>query len=331
MQMTSNSRSLIAPDRTPVTSLGVLRAGSIDIKSSAFSAIIDYRLSTEHRTVARAREKGSEANQKTKRVADSPWVEGLMRLGYVARAVIYGSIGVLALGVAAGIGGQATDPKGSVTLLSRIPGGGVLLAIVSIGLLGYALWCFVCAVYDPLQRGSNSGGLTQRAGFAFAGIANLALLSFTAQLLTGRQQGAGSGPDAIVGRLFELPAGPFLVGLGGVVAIAAGAGQLVSAYRATFETGLLAERMNEAERRTALWLGRAGYAARGVIYVMLGWFAVQAAVTHDARHAQSFGGAFGALAQQPFGHVLLAVVAAGFVALGLHSLASAIWIRMTVR
>jgi len=35
-----------------------------------------------------------------------------------------------------------------------------------------------------------------------------------------------------------------------------------------------------------------------------------------------------ALAQQPLGHVLLGVVALGSVALGLHSFASARWIRM---
>jgi Domain of Unknown Function (DUF1206) len=279
----------------------------------------------------RERVKRSEVNRETKRVADSPLGQGLMRLGHVARGAIYGLIGVLAFGVATGIGGKTTDPKGGVTLLSRIPGGGVLLALIAVGLLGYALWCFVCTVYDPLQRESRSSELAQRAGYAVAGVVNLALLAFTVQLLTGRHQGGGSGPEGIVSALFALPAGPVLAGAGGVVAVAAGVGQLVAAYRASFAKNLQAERMSEAERQTAVWLGRAGYAARGVVYGLVGWFVIQTALTHDASHAEGFGGAFAALGQQPFGHLLLALLAAGFVALGLHSLASAIRVRITVR
>jgi len=282
-------------------------------------------------TADRARAEAQQTNHEIKRAADNPWVERLMRLGYVARGLIYGAVGVLALGVAIGAGGQTTDPKGSVALLGRLPGGGPLMAAAAVGLLGYALWCFVCAVYDPLQRGSGPRGPAKRSAYVFAGIAYLALLAFTTQLLLGGQPGGGSGPQAIVGKAFELPGGPVLVGLAGVAAIAGGIGHFVAAWKARFQRDLRRQEMNALEREGALWLGRAGYSARGVIYVLLGWFVVQAALTHDASHAQSFGGAFQALARQPFGHVLLGLVAAGFVALGLHSLASAVWIRMTVR
>jgi len=283
-----------------------------------------------HPTAARAREKGRQAEEEGRRVAENPGLQRLMRLGYVVRGVIYGGIGVLAVGVAAGVGGQTTDPKGGVALLGRVPGGGVVLVVVVAGLLGYSLWCFVCAAYDPLQRGSNAGGLAQRAGFAVAGVGYLALLVFTTQVLLG-QQGGGSGPQELVAMALALPGGPALVGVAGVVALGFGIGQLASAWRARFEQDLREADLDEAERRTALWLGRAGYVARGVTYTLIGWFVVQAALTHDARHARSFDGAFQALAHQPFGHLLMGLLAGGFIALGLHSLACATWIRMAVR
>ena len=49
---------------------------------------------------------------------------------------------------------------------------------------------------------------------------------------------------------------------------------------------------------------------------------------HDPGQVQGFGGAFMFLLAQPFGHLVLGVVALGFIALGLHSLASARWIRL---
>ncbi|MHB8510499.1 MAG: DUF1206 domain-containing protein, partial [Candidatus Dormibacteria bacterium] len=55
---------------------------------------------------------------------------------------------------------------------------------------------------------------------------------------------------------------------------------------------------------------------------------LQAALHHDARRAESMGATFRILAAEPFGHAILAAVAVGFVALGLHSLACARWIRM---
>jgi len=48
----------------------------------------------------------------------------------------------------------------------------------------------------------------------------------------------------------------------------------------------------------------------------------------DPSRVHGYGGAFVFLLVQPFGRVLLAAVALGFIALGLHSFACARWIRL---
>jgi hypothetical protein len=68
--------------------------------------------------------------------------------------------------------------------------------------------------------------------------------------------------------------------------------------------------------------------ARGVIFLVIGWFVVQAGIHHDPAQAQGFGGAFVFLLAQPFGRILLGIVALGFVALGIHSFACARWVRL---
>jgi hypothetical protein len=114
----------------------------------------------------------------------------------------------------------------------------------------------------------------------------------------------------------------------GLVAIGVGIGQFVEAYRATFQRDLKGAEMTPSERKIALALGRFGMFARGVTFTIIGWFLLQAGMQHDPSKAQGFGGAFLFLLSQPYGPVLLGMVALGFVALGLHSFACARWVRL---
>ena len=105
-------------------------------------------------------------------------------------------------------------------------------------------------------------------------------------------------------------------------------GQFLEAYQANFAKDLKGAEMSQSERTWAIRFGRFGMFARGVVFVVIGWFVVQAGIHHDANQAQGFGGAFVFLLNQPFGRLLLGLIALGFVALGLHSLACARWIRL---
>ena len=86
--------------------------------------------------------------------------------------------------------------------------------------------------------------------------------------------------------------------------------------------------MSPSERNIAVKLGRFGMFARGVTFLVIGWFLIQAGIHKDAGQVQGFGGAFLFLLSQPYGHILVGVIALGFVALGLHSFACARWIRL---
>jgi hypothetical protein len=65
-----------------------------------------------------------------------------------------------------------------------------------------------------------------------------------------------------------------------------------------------------------------------VTFLVIGWFLIQAGIHSDAAQAHGFGGAFIFLLNEPYGRWLVAIVALGFVALGLHSFACARWIRL---
>lgn len=269
------------------------------------------------------------AKSASRRGASNSALELLERAGYVVRGVLYTVMGVLALGVALGMGGMATDQSGSLVVITGAPYGRLLLIAVAVGLGAYSVWGFVRAIFDPLHRGGGPPGIAERLGFAWSGVAYAAIVLLALQLLSGSSKTtAHGGTQEVIASVLAYRAGQWATVMIGAIAIGVGLGQFVDAYRAVFKKDLKRTEMSQTEKRTVDALGRFGMVSRGVTFTLIGWFVVQAGLNRDPSRAQGFGGAFLFLLGQPFGRALLALVALGFIALGLHSFASARWERL---
>ncbi|GAC1313297.1 MAG: DUF1206 domain-containing protein [Chloroflexota bacterium] len=82
-------------------------------------------------------------------------------------------------------------------------------------------------------------------------------------------------------------------------------------------------RLAERERRWLVPLGRAGYAANGLVYVVVGALAVQAAMGSGGDTTDT-GGALGYILQAPFGRVLVGLIAIGLAGYALWRFVQAI-------
>jgi Domain of Unknown Function (DUF1206) len=250
-------------------------------------------------------------------------------MGYLVRGALYAVMGLLALEIAFSVsGGKTTDLTGSLVVLISNPLGKLVLVVAAVGLTAYSLWGFTRAIYDPLNRGSDASGYMARLGFATSALSYAAIVFFAIQLLAGSGATTNDGTQKTVAAVLTHPAGGALTVLFGLVVVGIAFGQFLESYRATFARDLKGAEMSEAVRRVVVTFGRFGMFARGVIFLVIGWFVVQAGIHHDPAQTQGFSGAFVFLLGQPFGRVLLGVVALGFVALGLHSFACARWVRL---
>ena len=264
-----------------------------------------------------------------KHVAANPQLELLERLGYVVRGALYAVMGFLALRIALSQpGGKATDLSGSLVWLIGNPFGKVVLVVTIIGLIAYSIWGFVRAIYDPLHRGRDAKGIAARIGFITSAVSYLAIVFFALQILGGQGGASHDSTQKTVSTLLTNPAGGAVTLLLGIGSLGIGIGQFIEAYRATFKNDLKAAEMSTSERDIAIGLGRFGMAARGVTFLVIGWFLIQAGIHHNASDAHGFGGAFLFLLAQPYGRWLVGIIALGFVALGLHSFACARWVRL---
>jgi hypothetical protein len=269
-----------------------------------------------------AREQAQTAAKKA-----SPWLVWFVRAGYAAYGVVYGAVGVLALQAAFGGGGKTTSQEGAFRSILFAPLGRILLGLIAIGLLGYALWRLFQAIFDPDAEGPDASGIATRLGHGLDGAFHLILAITAGQLVLGLGGGGGS-PDDWTARLLAQPLGRWVAVIIGAVIVGAGLCQFYAAYKASFKEELKLHEMSCREKTWATRSGRLGYAARGVVFGVIGIFLMQAALQTDPDKARGLGGALQALVSQPFGPYLLGTVALGLVAYGTFMLVVARYRRI---
>jgi Domain of Unknown Function (DUF1206) len=247
--------------------------------------------------------------------------EVLARAGFVARGLIYGIIGLLAVKLALGQGGTATNQQGALKTIARQPFGHALLLLTAIGLGGYALWRFVRAALGHGKEASDSG--FDRLAALGSGI-TYALLCFVAvEILMGSGGGGGSSPHKAAAGVLGWPAGPELVGLAGAVLIGVAGYQGYRGVTRDFLKDSKTEEMSRRMREWIEWIGTFGHLARMVVFGLVGVFLLKAAIDYNPQKAVGLDGALAKLANASYGPFVLGLVAAGLVAFGVYSLTDA--------
>lgn len=272
----------------------------------------------------------SDAQQSVRQAAYHPWVERLARFGYAAKGIVYFIVGLLAAQAAFTTGGKTTDTSGALATILNQPFGIFLLVLVTIGLIGYALWRVVQTVFDPEHSGeeTNAKRIVQRFGYACSAIGYTGLAVTAVKLITGTGNSNSHAAQDWTARFMAQPFGRWLVGLVGLMIIGVGISYLYQAYQAKFQRHFRQHQMSQTERQWAKWMGQFGIAARGVVFSIIGIFLVLAALHANANEARGLGGALATLAQQPFGPWLLGIVAFGLIAYSIYSLIEARYRRM---
>jgi hypothetical protein len=260
-----------------------------------------------------------DARRQGDRAANARTLGWLARAGLVSRGVVYGIIGVLALKLALGDGGTATDQQGALRTIADRPFGKALLVVVAIGLAGYAAW--------RLLRASVGHGAEQRddakdrvAALA-SGIAYTVLCVAAVKILSG---GSSSGsPKGATGGVLAWSGGTALVAVAGVVMIGVAGYQAYKGLSRSFLEDDKTGEMGRGVERGFTALGVVGHVARAIVFALIGYGLIRAAIDFDPQKAVGLDGALRKLAHASYGPALLAFVAAGLIAFAAYSLADA--------
>lgn len=234
----------------------------------------------------------------------------LVGLGLVSYGLVHLVLAWIALQLAFGKRADAS-PEGALNQLGKQPLGGVLLWIMAIGLLTLTLWQVLEAAIGREQAGRDNR-LRRRLTSAGRAIVYLALGLLAVGIAT-RASGSSQGEETITAKLMSLPFGQVLVAAVGAVVIGVGIGQIVKGTKQSF-TEDLDRGAPPAVRR----LGTVGYCVKGVALGIIGALFIWAAVTYDPKKAGGMDDALSTVRDQPFGVVLLAIMAAGIACFGIY-------------
>jgi hypothetical protein len=262
-----------------------------------------------------------------RRATHSRAFEALARVGFVARGVIYGTIGLLAIQVAIHSSNKKTNQRGAMQAIQQQPFGHALLIAVAIGLGGYALWRFVQAAYGFGPEGGGDPSTTGRIVALASGLAYAAMCALAVAVLAGSSGSSGNAHSSTAGVL-RWPGGQWIVGAAGVVFIGVALYQGYKGISRKFLDEDKTEEMGPTARKWITAIGVIGHLARMVAFGLIGIFVVKAAIDYAPKKAVGLDGALAKLAHHSYGTVLLLVVAAGLVAFGLYSIADARYRRI---
>ena len=252
------------------------------------------------------------------------------RVGFLAKGLVYGLTGVLALaiGVEAAQGSTTTgdneaSQSGAIARIAENSFGTTVLIVVAAGLIVYSLWRIVSVI---LPAGNDVKAWFTRAGYLVSAVTYLALASTAIAVV--RQPGAsGDSEDNKVENftrdLMDRSFGRAAVIMVGALLIAIAAAFVWKAVSASFTGQMLPGAVGPVSQRTIVVLGRIGWAGRAAMMALIGFFLISAAVTFEPQDAQGLDGSLRNATSSGPGTALVIAVGAGLLVFGVFCAISA--------
>jgi hypothetical protein len=256
-----------------------------------------------------------------------PWIKRLVRVGYAAKGVIYLLIGVLALQLALGEGGRVTNASGILRAIVEQPLGHALLLMVGVGILAYAGWEIAQAIFDTRRQGSDTKGWIGRLLGIIKAVVYGTIGWEALRMVLGNNQ-RSQGADDYARTTMSFPLGGIFLGLVGIGVGVYGVMQIRQAWQFKFDDELDQNQLRREGGGWVLSVGRWGIGARGIILAIMGYAIARAGFDRRPSEAGGIAESLWTLLSQPYGHWLLAAVAAGLICFGFFQLLHARYARL---
>ena len=266
-----------------------------------------------------------------KEAITNPWLRRYILVGYVAKGTVYLSIGAFAVQAAVISERQAAGTYLTLTWLAHQPLGKLLVFLVAIALTGYVLGRFFQTVIIPEDRNFLSlRDILQRLGYIMSGL-SYAGVAYSALNIVFE---LGEDDDTIedfVNQLFEQPLGEWVTFLGGTAVAIIGFSYIYRAYNGSYISEFEPSDIHHRLEKWATRIGKLGVAARGIAFLLIGIFLIQAAISGNSELAGGLQNAFQMLVTKPMGSLWLGLIGVGLICYGLYMFVAAGYRRYAIR
>jgi hypothetical protein len=240
-------------------------------------------------------------------------LQGFARAGLVAKGLVYCLIGLLSVLAAFGQTNRKGDKTNVFELIKEQPFGQVVVVIVAVCLLGFVTLRLLQTFAFTGDKHPGTKGKFKRIGYAVSALIYLTLSFYAFKLALGSQE-SGDTKKFFVSILMDYNAGRFVVGAIGLIIMGNGC------YH--FSRGVTSRFMKKVElhksefKNTFKVFGIVGYAAKGIVLGIIGYFLLRAALDANPDEAEGTGEAFDFLKNKG-GNILMGIVSIGMIAYGI--------------
>ncbi len=248
----------------------------------------------------------------------SELVKRIAQTGLTAKGIVYVLLGLLAFMAAFELGGKGNDDAtrtGALQLIKDLPAGAVLLLTIAGGLFCYVIW----RVTEAFHTKTDKKGWGKRLRYLFSALVYLAFAVTAIRLGLGEKEGSGDRNQAVAGELLSKPLGQVLTGLGGLLLVAVGAWQIYYGLSEKYRKHVQGLSLHTEHSSLLLRSGKIGYVSRGIVWLVIAFLFLRAAVHSAASEAGDTGKAFQFIESSPLGSPLLGLLGLGLIAYGVFN------------
>ncbi|MDQ3041063.1 MAG: DUF1206 domain-containing protein [Acidobacteriota bacterium] len=276
-------------------------------------------------------EKIEQTVETAEEIVRHPFVKRLAEFGFYTKGFLFIVIGVLAILVALGDrSGRLADANGALTLIAQYTYGKILLIIFTAGAFGHGAWNILRGVADVDNAGVNFQGISKRVIAVSVGLFYffLAWTAWTIVLTNQVSVENGTLQKTLTGIILALPLGAVVVFVIGLSVIGAGINECYRGITGKFQEDFRLRELQGGKRKVVTVLGALSFTARAVIFGLMGYFFITAAIESDPNVAMGIDGALRTLGQNYYGKMLLFIAATGVICHGVLSLYEARYRRI---
>ena len=246
------------------------------------------------------------------------WLRQYILVGYAAKGAVYLLIGISAIQAAIFSGHEAKGTYLSLVFLASQPLGKLLVFLLAIALIGYVLRRLFQAILFAKSSDSfqwkhcfKTIGYIM-SGFSYMGVACTAV---NLSLEIGEYDDT---LEDLADELFEQPFGEWLIFIAGIAIATIGISYIYGAYTGSYISEFDSSKIHDRLEKWIIRIAKFGVAARGVAFVLMGIFFVEAAIIGSSEFAGGLQNAFRVIADRPFGWLWLSSIGLGMTGYGLY-------------
>ncbi len=189
------------------------------------------------------------------------------------------------------------------------------------GLFCYSFWRLYQAITERSEK-QDWKKIIERISFVVGAITHFLLAYYAINLIFYFSTPKGGSEKGLARELLVLPFGEVITGIVALIIAGFGVYQIVIAVKEKFCKDM---EIPADHKKAIVLISKFGLIARGIVFMMIGFFFMRASFYHDSSEAGGVAKAWVVLKELPYGDILMGIVAAGFIAFGIYGFVEALY------